>query len=191
MKSQSTAPVRDVQPIRKTRSQLYREAEAAIAEIAGRFQPSRLKNAEIVEGEEAKWYVVEVYASEQHDVAFELAKHRFGVYVPVVKETVVLRGRKIDRNVPLLSGYIFVFMWFSDQHWRWISDTRGVIAILGWVEDKDVHHVRFAESYEQMDASGRSKVQQRVLSKVHQKRTGSSRRKKRRSKKLMKARRAA
>jgi transcription antitermination factor NusG len=183
MKLLSTAPLPNDLPVRKTRSQLFREAEIDIAELAARFQASKLRNAEIVEGEKAKWYVVEVYASEQHDVALELAKHRFGVYVPVVKETVIQRGRKIDRNVPLLSGYIFVFMWFSDQHWRWISDTRGVVSILGWVLDKDVHRVRFEESCEQLGAAGRVRMKERVLAKIH-KRAGSSRRKKRRNAKL-------
>lgn len=178
----STASLPDAQPVRKTRSQLFREAEIAIAEISARFDASKLRNAEIVEGEKAKWYVVEVYASDQHDVAVELAKHRFGVYLPVVKETVVQRGRKFDRNIPLLSGYIFVFMWFSDQHWRWISDTRGVIAILGWVADKEVHQVRFEEGCEQLGAAGRVRVKERLLGKIH-KRAGSSRRKRRGSKK--------
>jgi transcription antitermination factor NusG len=181
MKPLSTAPLPEPMP-RKTRSQLFREAELAIAELTKRFDVSKLRNAEIVEGELARWYVVEVYASEQHDVAVELAKHRFGVYVPVISETVVLRGRKIDRHIPLLSGYVFVFMWFNDRHWRWISDTPGVVSILGWIDDREVHRVRFAESCEQLGAEDRSKIEQRVLSKLH-KRVGSSRRKKRRSKK--------
>ncbi|WP_027517857.1 transcription termination/antitermination NusG family protein [Bradyrhizobium sp. WSM1417] len=182
MKPLSTAPLPDPQLVRKTRSQLFREAEIAVAEMTKRFDVSKLRNAEIVEGELAKWYVVEVYASEQHDVAVELAKHRFGVYVPVISETVILRGRKIDRRIPLLSGYVFVFMWFNDRHWRWISDTPGVVSILGWIDDREIHRVRFEESCEQLSAEDRRKVEQRVLSKLH-KRAGSSRRKKRRSKK--------
>lgn len=182
MKPLSTATPPDDQPSRKTRSQLYREAEAAIAAIASRHHGHRPKQAEIVAGQKAKWYVIEVYASEQHDVAAELAKSRFGVYVPVVRETVISRGRKVDRHVPFLSGYVFVFMWFSDEHWRWISDTRGVIAILGWVDDEEIIRVRYAESWEQMEARDRTKAEQRLLNKIHGKRVGSSRRKKRRAK---------
>lgn len=185
MKPLSTALPPDVQPSRKTRTQLFREAEASIAAIAARHRGPKEKKAEIIDGEKARWYVVEVYASEQHDVAAELAKQRFGVYVPVVRETIISRGRKIDRNVPFLSGYVFVFMWFSDEHWRWICDTRGVVSILGWLDDEEVYRVRYEEGCEQMGARDRSKIEQRVLSKIHKKRVGSSRRRKRRNKRAV------
>ena len=72
--------------------------------------------------------------------------HRFGVYVPEVDETVVKRGRKIDRCVPMFSGYVFVFMWYSDQHWQWISKTPGVIAIVGALSDEEIDNVRNIEN---------------------------------------------
>jgi transcription antitermination factor NusG len=104
------------------------------------------RNAQIIEGEAPRWHVIEVFASVQAKVAAELAEHRFGVYVPEVDETIVRRGRKIDQRVPMFSGYVFVFMWYSDQHWQWISNTPGVIAIVGALTDVEIDIVRKVEN---------------------------------------------
>jgi transcription antitermination factor NusG len=146
MKPLSIALLPDVQSGRKTRSQLFRDAELTIAEMPQSFQDTRLRNAGIVEGKTPIWCVVEVYASTQTDVANELAAHRFGVYVPEVEETVINRGRKIDRRVPMFSGYVFVFMWYSDQHWQFITNTPGVIAVVGSLTDAEVDIVREKEN---------------------------------------------
>lgn len=116
------------------------------AELAKPAQNRDVRYAEIVENRSPKWHVVEVFASAQNDVAAELAKHRFGIYVPEVDETIIRRGRKIDRRVPMFSGYIFVFMWYSDQHWQWITNTPGVIAVVGSLSDEEIDIVRAVEN---------------------------------------------
>lgn len=117
-----------------------------MAELARPVEVYGLRNAEIIEGKTPEWHVVEVYASAQVDVADELEKHRFGIYVPEVDETVVRRGRKIDRRVPMFSGYIFVFMWYSDQHWQFITSTPGVMGIVGALTDAEIDIVREIEN---------------------------------------------
>lgn len=117
-----------------------------MAELERPMQSRDPRFAEIVEGGTPSWHVVEVFASAQADVAAELAEHRFGVYVPEVDETIVKRGRKIDRRVPMFSGYVFVFAWYSDQHWHWISNMPGVIAIVGELADEDIDRVRWVEN---------------------------------------------
>lgn len=117
-----------------------------MAELSRPIETRNPCNAQIVEGNTPVWFVVEVYASSQAEVAAEFAEHRFGVYVPEVDETIIKRGRKIDRRVPMFSGYVFVFMWFSDQHWRWISDTPGVVAIVGELTDAEIDKVRWVEN---------------------------------------------
>jgi transcription antitermination factor NusG len=72
----------------------------------------------------------------------------FRVYVPEVDETVIRRGRKIDRRVPMFSGYLFVFMWYSDQHWQWITNMPGVLGIVGSLSDAEVDIVRAIENRE-------------------------------------------
>ncbi len=102
--------------------------------------------AEIIGQDGPRWHVVEVYASAQADVADQLARHRFGIYIPEVEETVVRRGRKFDRRVPMFSGYVFVFMWYSDQHWQWITNTEGVVGIVGALTDAEIDIVRNVEN---------------------------------------------
>ncbi|MBN9007258.1 MAG: transcription termination/antitermination NusG family protein [Rhizobiales bacterium] len=117
-----------------------------MAALAKPFEPRDPQIAEIIPGTDPRWYAVEVFASAQADVAAELVKHRFGIYIPEVDETVVKRGRKFDRRVPLFSGYIFVFMWPSIQHWRWVADTPGIIAIVGSLTDAEIDIVRRVEN---------------------------------------------
>ncbi|WP_051057039.1 transcription termination/antitermination protein NusG [Bradyrhizobium yuanmingense] len=116
------------------------------AELAKPYEPRDPRHAEIVAGEDPKWYVVEVFASAQAEVAEVLAGHRFGVYVPEVEETIVRRGRTFDRRVPMFSGYVFVFMWYSDQHWQCISGIPGVVEIVGALTDAEIDVVRFEEN---------------------------------------------
>jgi transcription antitermination factor NusG len=116
------------------------------AELAKPFEARDPRHAEIVAGEEPRWHVVEVFASVQVEVAETLAGHRFGVYVPEVEETVIKRGRKIDRRVPMFSGYLFVFMWYSDQHWQCISSIPGVVEIVGALTDAEIDVVRAMEN---------------------------------------------
>lgn len=117
-----------------------------MAELARPPQIRDPRYAEIVGKDGPKWHVVEVFASAQADVAAELAQRRFGIYVPECDETLIRRGRKINRRVPIFSGYIFVFMWQSDQHWQWIVNTPGVIAIVGELTDAEVDIVRRVEN---------------------------------------------
>lgn len=132
-----------MKPIAKALDDLSPEVRA---EIARPYVPRDPRHAEIVIGKDPKWYVVEVFASAQVEVATALAEHRFGVYVPEVEETVVRRGRKFDRRVPMFSGYLFVFMWYSDQHWQCVSSIPGVVEIVGTLTDDEIDVVRTIEN---------------------------------------------
>lgn len=115
-------------------------------ELARPVEVYGLRNAEMIEGKTPKWHVVEVYASAQADVAAELAGYRFGIYVPEIDETVIKRGRKIERRAPMFSGYIFVFMWYSDKHHQQIKNTPGVVDIVGQLSDAQIDIVREMEN---------------------------------------------
>jgi transcriptional antiterminator NusG len=119
-----------------------------MAELARPVQVFDPRFAEIIEGKTPRWCVVEVFAQLQAEVVKDLVERRFGVYVPEVDETVVRRGRKFDRRVPMFAGYVFVFMWYSDQHRHWITNTPGVIAIVGALTDAEVDIVREIENRE-------------------------------------------
>lgn len=132
-----------MKPIAQAFEDLSPEVRAELLRPAQSRDP---RYAEIVEGLDPRWHVVEVFASAQVDVAAALAEHRFGVYVPEVEETVIRRGRKLDRRVPMFSGYLFVFMWYSDAHWQCISNIPGVVEIVGALTDAEIDVVRAIEN---------------------------------------------
>jgi transcription antitermination factor NusG len=101
-----------------------------MAELARPVQSFDPRNAEIVAGKTPKWYLLEVHEPAQRDVEAELAKRRFGVFVPQEKQTVVERGRKFDRIRLLFPGYIFVFVWDIDRHWSRITSIHGVSQVI-------------------------------------------------------------
>lgn len=135
----------EVEGVRRTRSQQFRDADAAIVKS---FSPQSQKqrNAEIVEGCDPIWVVIEIIARMHADVYKELVGHRFGIYVPEVDETVIKRGRKIDRRVPLFSSYMFVFYWPSDRHWSLIANTPGIVEIVGKLSEAEIDIVRAVEN---------------------------------------------
>ncbi|MES5483591.1 transcription termination/antitermination NusG family protein [Bradyrhizobium sp. INPA03-11B] len=123
----------------------------------------------------AKWYVIAVSTRKAER---ELSRRRFGIYVPVVIETVISRGRKRERPVPIVAGYAFVFFWETDANLQRLVSTSGVTSVLGWIDDVEIDKLRYKESCQQLDANARLVVKQDILRKVHRKRVGASRRKK-------------
>ncbi|KGT75808.1 hypothetical protein MA20_31960 [Bradyrhizobium japonicum] len=132
-----------MKPIAQALEDLSPEVRAELLRPAQSRDP---RYAEIVDGLDPRWHVVEVFASAQAEVAEVLIGHRFGVYVPEVEETIIRRGRKVDRRVPMFSGYLFVFMWYSDQHWQCISNIPGVVEIVGALSDAEIDVVRTMEN---------------------------------------------
>ena len=157
-------------------------SEAAKAELARPRLAFDPRDAEI-DGTWVRWYVVSIFS---RDAEVELAKRRFGIFVPAFEETLISRGRKVDRYVPLVPGYVFVLLWETDANWSRVANTRGVDKILGWVSDKEIDQLRFLEGCEQIDASTRRKAVVRVIQGAR-KRQRPSRRMKRRNRKSGKA----
>ncbi|MBR0855651.1 transcription termination/antitermination protein NusG [Bradyrhizobium liaoningense] len=149
-----------------------------LAALARPYVPVDPRAAELVDGIKPRWYVVEVKSRE---VEKELAKRRFGIYVPETIETVVCRGRKFDRATPMIGGYVFVFLWGTDANWQRLARTYGVTQILGWIDDEEIDRLRFEENCERLDAAAREKIRQRVLMYVHKRMKRKQRRKSRRA----------
>jgi transcriptional antiterminator NusG len=135
---------------------LSEAAKAELAKPAATYDP---RNAEI-DGGVVSWCVVSVFS---RDAEAELAKRRFGIFVPAVEETVISRGRKIERHVPLVPGYVFVLLWLTDANWLRVVNTPAVDKIIGWVTDEEIDRLRFFENCEQMDAKQRRKAVVRVI----------------------------
>ena len=162
-------------------------SEAAKAEMAKPRRAFDPRDAEIG-GSDVRWYVVSVFS---RDAEAELAKRRFGIFVPAVEETIISRGRKRERHVPLVPGYVFVLLWETDANWLRVANTAGVDKILGWVPDKEIDQLRFQENCDQMDARARRKVVVRVIQGARKRRPRPSRRMKRKQRKCGKAGTAA
>jgi len=143
-----------------------------MAELARPFQPFDPRNAEIGESV-VRWYVVSVFSREAE---VDLAKRRFGIYVPATEVTTVTRGRKVDRHLALVPGYVFVLLWETDANWIRLATTPGVDRILGWVEDSEIDKLRQQEKSYQLDAEVRAAVVARVIRSAR-KRPGMSRKK--------------
>ncbi|ODM71691.1 transcription termination/antitermination NusG family protein [Bradyrhizobium elkanii] len=152
--------------------ELSPEVRAELAKPVQSFDP---RDAE-VDGSAARWYVVSVFTREAER---ELAKRRFGIYVPAYLETIVARGRKIDVWVQIMPGYVFVLLWETDANLQRVARTNGVDKVLGWIEDTEIHKLRYLESCEQLDEQQREAARERVLRRLQRKRVGGSRRKKR------------
>ncbi|UPT93911.1 transcription termination/antitermination NusG family protein [Bradyrhizobium barranii subsp. apii] len=129
-------------------------------ELLRPYVPVDPRFAQVEEGIRPRWYVVEIKSRE---VEKELAKRRFGIYVPETVETIILRGRKIDRATPMIGGYVFVFLWETDANWQRLARTYGVTAILGWIEDEEIDRLRFEENCERLSPVTRAAIKRRVM----------------------------
>ncbi|MDX3971146.1 MAG: transcription termination/antitermination NusG family protein [Bradyrhizobium sp.] len=106
----------------------------------------------MTEGKAARWYVVQVFS---RAAEAELAKRRFGIFVPALAEKVVSRGRLVIRHTPIVPGYVFVFFWETDANWIRVMTTPAVERIIGWVTDEQIDRLRWEESCEQVDVEVR------------------------------------
>lgn len=78
----------------------------------------------------ANWHVVTTVTGHENVASAFLVSRRFGVFDPHSRETVVRRGRKVDRVYRLLPGYLIVFVWGLDQQKDRILSCPGVLGIL-------------------------------------------------------------
>lgn len=88
------------------------------------------RDAEMVPGHEGQWLIVRTEGGREQTAAAHLIGRRFGVYLPHFKETLVVRGRKMERTRMLFPGYLFVFVWGASQHVRRILAVPGVIEVM-------------------------------------------------------------
>ncbi len=108
-------------------------SDAGRAEMAKPALIDGDRSAEITTGTPA-WYVVETYGQCERSVADELVARRFGIFVPEIEETVVRRGRMIDRKALMFTRYIFVFTWLNDQNYSLIKNTKDVFRFIATAE---------------------------------------------------------
>ena len=138
---------------------------AALAIPAARYDT---RNAELLPNVTPKWYVIEVYPNAERRVAEELMARRFGIFIPESDETVVYRGRKVERVALMFPGYIFVFVWDVFKHLSRIETISGVMRVLMTVDctplvltDQQIDEIRTVENGERPIRHVTSKVKRR------------------------------
>lgn len=141
MKPSSSVLAPEVE-VRKTRSQCFRDAEAAITEHDRSIQNVDRRMVQLALGIEAKWYLVALLS----DAEKELPKRGFGIYVPEFRETIIWRGRRVDRRSRMFPGYVFVFFWPTGENWRRVLAIDGVRDILGGLHEEQMHLIRAVEN---------------------------------------------
>lgn len=107
-----------------------------LAELARPAESYGARNCEMA-GFAPAWYVLETYPQCEKDVADELIARRFGIFVPEIEETIVRRGRKVDRKALMFTRYIFVFTWLTDHNYSLLTSTEGVFRFIS-NDDKPV-----------------------------------------------------
>ncbi len=125
-----------------------------IVEITGKSFDRR--NAELIEDVTPQWHIVDTHPCRERKVLQELAARRFGVYLPEAAETVVIRGRKVDRKTILFPGYVFVFVWDALRHRARIEAIDGVQRLMLDVNgiplsltDRQIDQIRYLENCKQ------------------------------------------
>ncbi len=75
------------------------------------------------------WAVAQTEPQREHVALKNLEREKFENYLPRIKSTVVVRGKKVDRIAPLFPGYIFVFI---VDRWYAVMNTIGITRMLLW-----------------------------------------------------------
>lgn len=76
------------------------------------------------------WYVVSAFSRSEDDIEREVIDLGFEAYVPRQKVKRIVRGRRVEQEVALFPGYLFVSFDHDRDNWAFILDIDGVIEIL-------------------------------------------------------------
>ncbi len=71
--------------------------------------PETLLEDSIQETSDRHWWVIYTKARQEKSLARDLFAFRIPFYLPLIKKTSVVKGRKRMSFVPLFSGYVFLF----------------------------------------------------------------------------------
>jgi transcription antitermination factor NusG len=128
--------------------------QQALASIRRADERSGPYDAEIVGGCSPKWHVVVTYPNHEKVVAGHLIARRFGIYLPESESIEIRRGHQVTARRLLLPGYVLLFVWDIDRHWRRVVACPGVQHILmadhhpAVVDDRVVDQIRAVENSE-------------------------------------------
>ena len=100
---------------------------------------------EVVEDQDARWYIVHTYSGQEERVkknlglridTMDMQNYIFDVVVPTEEQIEIREGRRIPRRIKSFPGYILVHMKMSDESWYVVRNTPGVTGFVS-VEDSN------------------------------------------------------
>lgn len=97
------------------------------AEIERKDGPYR---AEIVPGVTPTWHLLRTTPSGENEASRYLVDRGFGIYLPMMRRSVIARGVKRVQQQLMFPGYVFLFVWDVKRHWRRIKTCPGVRAVV-------------------------------------------------------------
>jgi transcription antitermination factor NusG len=107
------------------------QVRAALANAETEAQRRGPYVAEIVPQRSPLWHLVRAAANREASAADYLVKRGFGTYLPTFgRDDVLPKTGRVRAGAPLFPGYLFVFVWSIDHHWRRITACPGVMSIV-------------------------------------------------------------
>jgi transcriptional antiterminator RfaH len=77
----------------------------------------------LLSARDRQWWVVHTKARQEKALARELLRYGIPFYLPLVKKTSVLRGRRVRSFIPLFGGYLFLYG-SQDERGRGLTTNR-------------------------------------------------------------------
>lgn len=77
-----------------------------------------------------RWHLAFTAGGAEQDVVKDLNEIGFQAFAPLEKVRKVIRGRKVERMMPLFTRYVFTRFDSADLEWREILNTSGVVDVV-------------------------------------------------------------
>ena len=82
--------------------------------------------------ETAHWYLLQTKFKQEEKAAQELRQQNISVFLPLHKLEEIIRGKKVIKEEPLFSRYLFAWLDFENTNWTSVRSTRGISNIVAF-----------------------------------------------------------
>jgi transcription antitermination factor NusG len=95
------------------------------------LQPTQRIDDSSARTTEAAWYVLWTRSQSEQLVHDQLADRGFKVFLPTIDKWVRRQGMRYHAMVPMFAGYLFINRQMDPQSYIEVSQTRGLVKVLG------------------------------------------------------------
>ena len=82
--------------------------------------------------ETAHWFLLQTKFKQEEKAAQELRQQNISVFLPLHKLEEIIRGKKVIKEEPLFSRYLFAWLDFENTNWTSVRSTRGISNIVAF-----------------------------------------------------------